>query len=700
MPMLVLGQGENQKTQSSESGDVQLGTTLAQTDLMVFTKDGRFVDNLKREQFELLVNGKSESISFFELIASGTTKEEKQLAAARGERVPAKAIEAGPREIGRSIFFFVDDLHLSADSTLRTRKLLLDYVNNHAYPNDKVAILTASGQLGFLQQLCDNKAVLRAAINRLAYRAPNGLDQERPIMTESQAIDLQAGDRDVLDYFVSATMKEFPGQYTKITAERYVKSRSQRLTNTAGMVTISTLSSLESFLRDVSQLSGRKLAFFVSDGFMVKNRSVDAIGKLNDVIYRASLAGVVFYTLDARGLVTGLPDASSNATPDPTGQSLRGMSNSILDAQDGLNSLAVDTGGRAIRNTNGLDTSVTTILSETSQYYMLAWQWGLDDSNKDKFKKIQIKIKDHPEYIVRARQRVFASPTVTTKSSPVITMPGEVAAVPQATETQMVDLIKASYPKRDLPATIYPAFLLAPDKSTALMLAVRIPGSTLDAKESGNALQGDVTLMAMIFNDHGKEVANFKEKVPLSQTVSRGQSPVLPDLNYNKGIILSPGIYQIRVAARDNVSGMYGGTQEWIEIPDPAGKHLTLSTPFIGESSSSGSDFRDLSLKIDKEFMPGTNLRFMSYVYNATIAQSGPSSEVVGDARVLRNNKPVVVSKSRAVSTAEAKPDGHLTYADELSLKGLPSGAYTLELTITDHAANAKTIQEINFTIK
>src|SRR5581483_9246335 len=408
----IAGQTPNQKQKPAEPDDtLQLSTTVVQTDLMVFTKDGRFVDNLKRDQFELFVDGKPQPISFFDLITSGTTKEQAQLAMASGEKPQPKVSEVSSREIGRSIFFFIDDVHLSPDSMLRTKNLLLDYINNQANSSDKVEIITTSGQLGFLQQLCNNKIVLRSAVDRLSYREMAGADKERPVMTESQAIDLQAGDRDILDYFVTATMKEFPGQYNKITAERYVKSRSSRVIQTNGYVTMNTMSSLESFLRDVSKLSGRKLAFFVSDGFMVKNQSYDVIGNLNDVIYRAGLAGVVFYTLDARGLITGLPDASSNATADTTGQSLRGgMSNSIMDAQDGLNSLAVDTGGRAIRNTNGLGQSVTSIVSETSQYYVLAWQWNQDEGYKEKIRKLQVKIKDHPELTVRMRQQMLEMP--------------------------------------------------------------------------------------------------------------------------------------------------------------------------------------------------------------------------------------------------------------------------------------------------
>ena len=50
---------------------IRVNTELVQSDLMVFDKDGRFVDGLKADQFELRINGKSTPISFFERVTSG-----------------------------------------------------------------------------------------------------------------------------------------------------------------------------------------------------------------------------------------------------------------------------------------------------------------------------------------------------------------------------------------------------------------------------------------------------------------------------------------------------------------------------------------------------------------------------------------------------------------------------------------------------
>src|SRR5258705_12279482 len=60
---------------------LRINTELVQNDLMVFDKQGHFVDGLQREQFELTVDGKPQPISFFEQVKAGTTREQAQLAA-------------------------------------------------------------------------------------------------------------------------------------------------------------------------------------------------------------------------------------------------------------------------------------------------------------------------------------------------------------------------------------------------------------------------------------------------------------------------------------------------------------------------------------------------------------------------------------------------------------------------------------------
>src|ERR1044071_7692578 len=112
-PAIVVSQTKpEQKPEApSETQDViKFDTSLVQTDVMVFDKDGRFVDGLKPEQFQLKINNTQREITFFEKVTSG--------AASSGQPQPAQpnSVDARKREAQRrAVIFFVDDLHLAPD---------------------------------------------------------------------------------------------------------------------------------------------------------------------------------------------------------------------------------------------------------------------------------------------------------------------------------------------------------------------------------------------------------------------------------------------------------------------------------------------------------------------------------------------------------------------------------------------------------
>src|SRR6266849_6083256 len=200
-----------QSTPGQSEDVVRVNTALVQTDVTVFDRRGTFVEDLKREQFVLKVDGKPREISFFEKIRAGSHSEEAQLAAARGNAISNPGGTPIPLDRGRTIFFFVDDLHVPATDIVSVRESLKRFVDRTMGQNDEAAIITTSGQVGFLQQLTDNKAVLRAAVDRITTRLQNVHDAERPAMSEYQAMLVQQNDRDVLDVFIDAILRNFPG---------------------------------------------------------------------------------------------------------------------------------------------------------------------------------------------------------------------------------------------------------------------------------------------------------------------------------------------------------------------------------------------------------------------------------------------------------------------------------------------------------
>ena len=133
---------------AQQTGDdvIRVNSELVQTDFTVFDKQGNFVDGLKREQLLFKIDGKPREISFFDRIAAGSRSEEAQIAAARGATMPG-ATAPLPLDRGRTVFFFIDDLHLSPGSISYTREMLKRFIQSDMKQNDRVQIDSGSHRL-------------------------------------------------------------------------------------------------------------------------------------------------------------------------------------------------------------------------------------------------------------------------------------------------------------------------------------------------------------------------------------------------------------------------------------------------------------------------------------------------------------------------------------------------------------------------
>src|SRR6266567_7364809 len=302
-----------QQRQSRPEDVVRVNTELVQTDVMVFAKDGSFVEGLKREQFELKIDGKAHAIAFFERVSAGSRNEEAQLAVARGGAKQNEVTGAPvPLDRGRAVFFYLDDLHLSASSITQTRALLRRFVDHEMGQNDEVAIVSATGQIGFLQQLTNNKEVLTRAIERVSVRPVSGRDAGRPPMTEYQATLVEQNDSEVIDVFIDALLRDNPGLPRQMAGDM-VRQRASAIAQQAAHFTTISLASLEGLVRSAAPLPGRKLFFLISDGFLLDHRNSNALDRMRVITSAAARSGIVIYSLDARGLIASAGDLAGRS---------------------------------------------------------------------------------------------------------------------------------------------------------------------------------------------------------------------------------------------------------------------------------------------------------------------------------------------------------------------------------------------------
>ncbi len=284
------------QTKPDPSGDAQdvikFDTSLVQTDVMVFDKNGKFVDGLKPEQFQLKIDKTPREISFFEIIRSGGSIKQRQDSAQPDS--PAQPNSSGePKSVNppkpdaqrRAVIFFVDDLHLAPDSLARTRKALLEFIDHGIGEGDLVAITSPSGQIGFLQQFTADREALRSAVARLNYRTNTKTDMQQPPMSEYIAMKIREGDQQAMTYYVQEIQKQActrAGGATICTispqaARQQVRMRAQQMVVESAPATDDTLRLLEGLMRTAAQLPGRKLVFVISDGFYLNDVKTGAI---------------------------------------------------------------------------------------------------------------------------------------------------------------------------------------------------------------------------------------------------------------------------------------------------------------------------------------------------------------------------------------------------------------------------------------
>lgn len=703
---------QNQRP-AREDDVVRVRTDLVQTDVMVFDKQGRFVSGLNQADFELRIDGKPQPVQFFERITAGSANEEVQLSVARGRPAAAKGKEppkAVPLDRGRTVFFCVDDLHLSARDVAPTRKVLLNFIQKDMGQNDVAAITSVTGQIGFLQQLTDNKAVLRAAVERLNARPYVVTDGDRPPMSEYQALKIDHYDRELVDYYVEQIIREFPGT-TRQTAEGQVHQRASLILAQASNIATRTLATLESLVRTTAKLSGRKLVFFISGGFFVDEQNSDSHERLRRITSAATRSGVVIYSMDARGLVAMLGDASSQVAFDPSGRVERSSSGELIASQDAMNAMAVDTGGRTIFNTNALDIGLSKALKETSVYYLLAWRPEQPAQAKGKFRRIAVTIPSHPELTVRVHQGFFDVEPNSTSSRTKVKEQAKPAKPPQAV---LGEALNTPFPNVELPLALTVNYMNKPEKGPLLTSSIQIPPESLVLATEAGKEKAVLDIIGGVYNDQGKMGAHFADRLAIPATAIDQLRQLGQNLLYNYQVYLPPGLYQMRVAVRDAGNGKIGTVNEWIEVPNLASRQLTLSSLIAGEreplanTSASGNSASNATaptelelapLRIDRRFHRNSFLRFLVYVYNAARA-SDSKPDVALQIQILRDQQPVLTTPLRKLSTEGVLQLEQLPFAADVSLEGLAAGRYVLHVTTIDRVSKTSASQAMRFEIE
>ena len=326
-------------------------------DVVVTDRNGRPVPDLRREDFTVRLGGKTVPIDYFARVDEGTIHAP-DLASASPDQVLAAYRRGDEAYVPRHFLIYVDIGHLAPDGRKRGLEALRDLITRMG-PNDLGRIILFDRRSKELTEWTSSKEQLFAALTKIE-KAGVGMSR---LLTERQTL------RDI-DTTRSRSSRQF-------LARQYAEQERAEVRQ--------MLDDVGSELATLAPLAGKKAFLFVSGGFefqpgyamasyalgqgsllAIDTRNVAP--ELDQIVRRANASEVTFYAVDARGLASEGVSASND---DPL-LSRPGVSFlARQDSQEGMITLARETGGLALLNSNDLRQGLVRVYQDASVYYSI-----------------------------------------------------------------------------------------------------------------------------------------------------------------------------------------------------------------------------------------------------------------------------------------------------------------------------------------
>ena len=462
------------------------------------------------------------------------------------------------------------------------------------------------------------------------------------------------------------------------------------------------LAALEDAARRLAPYPEKKALVYISSG--VPKTGVDNQSQLRATINTAVRSNVAFYPIDARGLIASAPggDASQAGAVGSnlySGAGQMSLRNSLHDTQETLFSLAADTGGKALLDSNDLSLGITQIQKDMTSYYNLTYA-SSNSAQDGRYRKIQVKLAPRLTAMklkLDYRQGYFG-PTTFAK------MHGT------DKEALLQQALGSENPITDLPMAVEVDYFRLAKAKYFVPVSVRIPGSALSFHNRGAKAATEVDFIGEVREPHGRVASLVRDTIPLKLDQTTAGQVIQKSVQYETGFTLQPGKYTLRFVARENGEGKTGTFETPFTVPDlgsgsalrlsslvfsnqrqPAGqqiagvkadKKLTAENPLIDGTGQT------ILPNVTRAFRPGQDLYAYFEVYDPTVPDGMPQNfrvaSVVASLALYQGGQKIMETQPLRVNRLNVKRDNVLSLLLRASLKGLKPGQYTCQINVID----------------
>src|SRR5580658_19389 len=527
---------------------------LIQVPVVVTDRSGNHLLNLKKEDFEVLENGKEQTITTFEEVVANKSP----LAAVKPHPGEFSNLAAAQGEPPRSITVVaLDTVNTPMLDQTYARKELLKYLAQNLDSGQVfgLVIITSSG-LKVVQRLTGDPKELIEALNNVTGELPAmtgvGADAQTAAVTgnipHTNTIAALTGDpMSVLHDFVTGP-------------DAYIASFKQQ------QAIETTLQAFLGIAWSLSGLPGKKSVIWATGGMPFYMDSPDTVpGGYLSGLYERTMAtlnesNISIYPVDVRGLLNFMPAA------DPSRQSMghpnmtaNGAMTQVANrswvnqsTQETLKDFAAMTGGKAGYNTNDISGLFKSAVDDSSSYYLVGYHLDMTNT-KQGWRQLKVKLRQkekEKEVEVRSRSGFFVT---------------NATVNPDLERKSDLDFaVLSPFDSTGLPLTIRWLGTSSDGANKKVQFSLQLPSNALTLGPN-NLLNFDYVARAYT-NKDGK-VGNVLEKtiqgnIPpdrVAQLQTQG-------LGFKNELELAPGDYTVRFIVRDDITGRVGSVTAPITV--------------------------------------------------------------------------------------------------------------------------------------
>jgi VWFA-related protein len=665
-------------SQGSQPPTFRVQVDYIEVDAFVTDQQGRFVRDLKKEDFQVVEDGKAQAISAFSLVDIPIERPERPLFTQQPIE-PDVRTNARPFD-GRIYILVLDDLHVQPLHSVLVRRAARKFIEEKLGANDLMAVILVGGRNEDSQEFTSNKRLLVAAADKFVGKA-----EQAATLARYQQYQNTVGSRQ-------------PG--TPVDDPLEMKR---------GFDARSTLQELQAIADWFGGVRGRKKTILlVSEGIdydvddVFNKRDASMIqDRMRELVRSATRSNVSIYSIDPRGL-TDLGDQSIElnglAAGDDGDSALsdlnsRGLQNELRLQHNSLRTFAEETGGFAVINTNGFATAFDRIVEENSSYYVLAY-YPMNPKRDGRFHNIQVRV-TRPGLTVRARKG-YASPSGRDAGPPAPNLRSPTSPAVQ-------EALQSPLPISGLTLQVFAAPFKGTPPNASVLLGIEMSGKDLQLGP-GDKLQ--ISYMAV--DAKGKSRAGNTETATLNLRPETKAIVERSGIRTLSRLQIPPGRYQLRVAASDLATNAVGSVLYDLDVPDFSKSPLAIS----GLALTSVSASRVPTVRPDEElrqvlpaspigirvFPPDDEIALFAEVYD----NAGGSSHKVDVTTTVTSDEGKVVFKTeetRESSELQGKSGGYGVSA-RVPVKGFARGLYVLKVEARSRLSDGPTAdRQVQFRI-